>query len=235
MIGILFPDVWFYTDETRFYWPRADKRVWKWKLSRSERIVLSTLFDSEPLNKYRIAVKRRLYYTQVRRAVDSLLKKRALEQASSAKWRTGKMSVTYCLTPFGRFLHLYDNRPSVVSGIAQKEYPKCLRELAVHIKSELLDDLVKSVMSVRAEDRRKKHLWELLDIVFEAQGYLADPLWRQPAVSEFVSRAWCSIEDIHAYVRHMPADCRLFLAKTKESLLARISEIDAILIQSQRL
>jgi len=202
-------------------------------------MVLSKLFDSEPLNKYQLAVRCRLHHTQVRRAVDSLLKRRALEQASSTKWRTGKISAAYRLTPFGRFLYLYNGRPGlIVPGAAQwpkhEHLLKCLQELAVYMKSELLDDLSKSIMSIRDEDRRLNHLCKLLDIVFEGQERLADPFWRRPAMSEFVSRAWISTEDIREYVGHMPTDCRMFLAKTKENLLARVSEIDAILTQSHR-
>ena len=223
---VLFREILFESDKEDRYWPKADRRFRRYNLFWTERKVLSALLDSEPLNNYRLALKSRLHYTQIRRAVSSLLRRRAIEPVSRKLWRTRKISTTYRLTPFGRFLNFYHNR----SSVADRDLLTCLRELAIHIKSKVLEDLTESVSSISDQKRKRDHLWKLLDIVFEAQENLANPSWRQPTVTEFVSRAWLNQEDIRSYARHLPIDCRTLLVKTKEGLLARVHEIDAVLM-----
>jgi hypothetical protein len=225
-------------------WPKPDRRFRRWNLFWTEKEVLSKLFDSRSLNKYQLATAhtagtKTLHYTQVARAVGSLLRRNAVEPDpdSTKRWRTGKISTAYRLTPFGKFLHLYhlyglESRYGPVSdAIDTSAFFRCLCDLAIRYDFKTLKELGQSIMSISDERKRRDQLVTLLDLVFEAQDNLANSFWRKQVTSEFVVRAWWTWEDVRIHARHMPADCRVMLGETKKEVLALVHDIDTVLVE----
>jgi len=206
-------------------WPTDHyHRYWRHTVFRTETEVLSRLHHREPLNRYQLAeLKPKMHYNAIRRATNSLLRRKAIEVESRRPWRTGKVSTKYRVTPFGRFLLLL-GRARNTSHIYQ-----CLLRLANESGYKLLEELANCVMNISDQDRRHRHLDELLDIVLEAQASVSRTSWQLPITAEFISRVWWDSEDIAAYGGHVPYECRFLLTKTKEELLAAAQEIDRAL------
>jgi hypothetical protein len=206
-------------------WPNDHYfRYWWHTIFRTEEKVLSRLYNRGPLNRYKLAdLEPRMHYNAVRRAVRSLLKRRAIKPDSSKQWRTGKISIKYSLTPFGRFLCLLGQARDI------PHIHQCLLRLAKEGNFKLLDDLTNCIMHISDEDRRHRHLQELLNIVLEAPESLSRVSWRFPLAAQFISRVCWDAEDIVAYRGHLPYECRVLLSETKKELVARVEEIDRAL------
>jgi hypothetical protein len=236
---ILYPETWRSWD-----WPVSVKSSLRGKRHRKwEKEVLFALANSGPTNKYRLAGEKcRLHYTQVTRAVSSLLRRGAImPDSSSREWRTGRMSVNYRPTTFGYFLVLcskllvalryeppYGWSP-VLADSDIRCLSECLNELATEYKSNLLRELTETIMSIADERRRNSQLVTLARTVYEAEEKLADPFWQLPALTAFACQAWNNLEDVRAYRKPIPAECRMLLARTREHIIERMREIDAIL------
>jgi hypothetical protein len=199
-------------------------RYWWHTIFRTEGKVLSRLYYCGPLNRYKLAdLEPRMHYNAVRRAVKSLLKRKAIKPDSSKEWRTGKISTKYSLTPFGRFLYLLGEARDIL------HIHECLLRLAKEDNFKLLGDLANCIMRISDADRRKRHLHELLNIILEAPESFSRASWRFPLAAQFIFRVCWDSRDIVAYRGHLPYECRFLLFETKKELLACVEEIDSAL------
>jgi hypothetical protein len=198
-------------------------------LREDERQVLYALLRSPPLNKYRLRKETTMHQTQVVRAVKRLRWRNAIQVVSKQKWRTGKISRTYGLTPMGSFLLVYDRRKSLtVSQLLDG-----IRSYADDVKSTAIWNLVASIGRIQNERTRLDHAMKLIELVFESQERISQNEWQMPIICEFIRRTWTTLRDIESYDGKLSKECRRVLSATKDNLMRGSSEIAWLMSQQK--
>jgi hypothetical protein len=214
-------------------------------LRPTEEEVLLRLFDSEkPLTKWRLShptgetrerIKseaekrtRRLWPTQVQRAVLGLVTKKAIERVpgSERKWKSGKAVVTYRPTPLGAFFYL---RSRMGLHYSHELMLECLQDVGNYTKSKVLKDLVLGVRNISNGLSRVQHLLALSDTVLEKCQDLGNPYYEPQIGCIFANRVWSSWKDVSAYRGCVPAEYRKLLRMTRHELLIWERRIGAVL------
>ncbi len=185
--------------------------------------VIETLFPANELNKYQISKNGSLHYTQVTRGTEYLASVNAIEPASSPlRWRTGRLSQSYKLTEFGRFLHW---QRVTESGWWQVKYKRkalrssdldgaiaCLLRIGKAKESRLLISLVESIRAIDSLLANTKQLSLLYGVVEEE--LWIDRLSRSPQYTlvKFFSRIMTLTDGLKTlrYYGRVP-ECRRFL------------------------
>jgi hypothetical protein len=216
-----------------------------------EEEVLLRLFDSEkPLTKWRLShptgetrerIKgeaemrtRRLWPTQVQRAVLGLLSKKAIERVpgSERKWKSGKTVVIYRPTPLGVFFYFRSRLELHYFSAFSHRHElvlDCLQDVGVYTKSKVLKDLVLGVRNIPNDMARAQHLLALSDTVLEKCQDLGNPYYEPQIGCMFAIRTWSSWKDVCAYRGCVPAEYKKLLSMTRHELLIWERRIGAVL------
>lgn len=196
-----------------------DQRQWEYRLWWTEKKLLSLMMRSPPMNKHRLAAKSGLHYTQVFRAVGSLLARGAIESAGKPRiWKNGKVSATYKPTSFGRFLHAFFEHWKDEDALVQT-----LLDLARYWNNHAIEELAKRARLIKDADRRRIHLGRLVLLIFEMQDSLEHD--RLLAVSAFLTSS-IAFEDLLPYAQ-MP-EYRWLISEARKRIVQRLDEISQI-------
>jgi predicted transcriptional regulator len=199
---------------------RIDGRQWEYRLWWTEKKLLALMNYSAPMNKNRLARKAGLHYTQVVRAVGSLLEREAIEVSSKPKiWKDSRVSATYKVTPFGRFLNAYEQLMKKTE-IDENVLLQTIQDLAEYWHNHAIYELAKSVQLIEDVERRRMHLLRLFVLVFEMQHELEHD--RLLAVSKFLGSSF-AFEDLLPYAGML--EFRWLISKAREDLVHRLDKL----------